>query len=180
MVDGDERELVARCLRGDTAGFTPIVERYNRVLFSVALRMLGDYEDARDATQNAFVKAFEHLDTFDPDRKLFSWLYRILVNECLNLRRAQHPGEPLDDETESPVGNPLEAAAASETRDRVQLALQALPFDSRQVVVLRHFADLSYAEIGEALGIAEKTVKSRLFTARQRLAELLQAGGDIK
>lgn len=179
MVDGDERELVARCLGGDTSGFAPIVERYNRVLFSVALRMLADYEDARDATQNAFVKAFEHLDTYDPARKLFSWLYRILVNECLNLQRARHPGEPLDDETQSPLDDPLEAVAANETRDRVQLALQALPFDSRQVVVLRHFADLSYAEIGETLGIPEKTVKSRLFTARQRLAQLL-AGGNIR
>ncbi len=179
MVDPDEREFVARCLRGDTTGFEPIVERYNRVLFSVALRMLGDFEDARDATQNAFVKAFEHLDSYDPERKLFSWLYRILVNECSNLRRARRPDEPLD-EREAAGSGPFEAAAASEQRDRLQAALGELPFDYRQVVVLRHFADLSYAEIAEVLGIPEKTVKSRLFTARQRLAGLLLAGGDIR
>jgi RNA polymerase sigma-70 factor, ECF subfamily len=179
MVDADERDLVARCLRGDLSGFEPIVERYNRVLFGVALRLLGSYQDACDATQDALIKAFEHLDSYDPERKLFSWLYRILVNECLNVRRARHPAEPLDERI-SDGAQPDEAAAAGERRERIQAALQELPFDSRQVVVLRHFAEFSYAEIADALGIPEKTVKSRLFTARQRLAELLLARGDIR
>jgi RNA polymerase sigma-70 factor, ECF subfamily len=174
MVDADERELVARCLRGDLAGFEPLVERYHRVLFGVALRLCGNYQDACDATQDAFIKAFEHLESFDPDRKLFSWLYRILVNECLNTRRARRHVEPLD-EGLAATGRPDEAAAATERRQHIQAALDALPVPSRQVVVLRHFADLSYAEIAETLGIPEKTVKSRLFTARQRLAQLLVA-----
>ncbi len=179
MVNADERELVARCLRGDLSGFEPIVERYNRVLFGVALRLLGSYQDACDATQDAFIKAFEHLDTYDPDRKLFSWLYRILVNECLNARRARRPAEQLDERMAGSLA-PDEAAEAGERREHVQAALEQLPFDSKQVVVLRHFAELSYAEIAETLGIPEKTVKSRLFTARQRLAELLTARGDIQ
>lgn len=178
MMNEDERQLVARCLRGDTAGFEPIVERYTGVLFGTAMRILGDYEDARDATQNTFVKAFEHLDSFDPARKLFSWLYRILVNECLNARRARRADEPLEEQTAAGEG-PLEAAAASERRDRIRAALLALPSESRQVVVLRHFGDLSYAEIGEVLGLPERTVKSRLFTARQRLAELLVSRGGM-
>jgi RNA polymerase sigma-70 factor (ECF subfamily) len=177
MVDASERELVARCLRGDVSGFEPIVERYNRLLFGVAFRLLGNYQDACDATQDAFIKAFEHLDSYDPDRKLFSWLYRILVNECLNVRRARRASEPLDERLADPV-SPLEAVVEGERRRRIQAALDELPFDSRQVVVLRHFAELSYGEIAETLGIAEKTVKSRLFTARQRLAELLAARGE--
>jgi RNA polymerase sigma-70 factor (ECF subfamily) len=146
MVDASERELVARCLRGDLSGFEPIVERYNRVLFGVALRLLGNYQDASDATQDAFIKAFEHLDSYYPDRKLFSWLYRILVNECLNARRARRPSEPLDERL-ADSASADEATANSERRERIRTALGQLPFDARQVVVLRHFAELSYGEI---------------------------------
>jgi RNA polymerase sigma-70 factor (ECF subfamily) len=169
----DDAVLVARCLKGDRAAFEPLVTRYERVLFSVALRLTGDYEDARDATQNAFVRAYEHLESFDPARKFFSWLYRIVVNECLNLRRARRPNEPLVESIETQAGGALEAVAQSETHDRIQAALMRLTQEYREVVVLRHFADLSYEEISEALGVPDKTVKSRLFSARKRLAELL-------
>jgi RNA polymerase sigma-70 factor (ECF subfamily) len=168
----DDGICVARCLRGDTSAFEPLVERYQRVLFGVAYRLLGDYEEARDATQNAFVKAFERLETFDPSRKFFSWLYRIAVNECLNILRARRPHEELETEIQVEAGL-FEAAEASELRDRIQAALLKLSEDYRQVVVLRHFADLSYEEIGAIVGVPVKTVKSRLFTARQRLADLL-------
>lgn len=168
----DDASLVARCLKGDQGAFELLVTRYERVLFSVALRLVGDYEDARDATQNAFVRAYEHLDSFDPARKFFSWIYRIVVNECLNLRRARHPNEPLADTFIAP-GGAFDAVAASEAHDRIQAALMALTPEYREVVVLRHFADLSYEEISEALGVPDKTVKSRLFSARKRLGELL-------
>jgi RNA polymerase sigma-70 factor (ECF subfamily) len=78
---------VRRCLDGDHAAFEAIVGRYQQVLFNVALRTLGDYEEARDAAQNTFVKAYEKLGSYDPQRRFFSWIYRILMNECLNLRR---------------------------------------------------------------------------------------------
>jgi len=168
----DDTALVARCLQGDWSAFEPLVKRYERVLFSVALRLVGDYEDARDATQAAFVRAYEHLETFDPERKFFSWIYRILVNECLNLRRGRHAGEPLAD-TFHVEGGAFEAVAASEEHDRIQRALLSLTAEYREVVVLRHFADLSYDAIAEALGVPEKTVKSRLFSARKRLGEIL-------
>ena len=169
----DDVDLVARCLRGDQAAFEPLVTRYERVLFSVALRLVGNYEDARDATQNAFVRAYEHLETFDPDRRFFSWIYRIVVNECLNLRRARRANEPLEDTLETPGG----AFEAVEAADRIQAALTALTPEYREVVILRHFVDLSYEEISEALGLPDKTVKSRLFSARKRLAELLDPEG---
>jgi len=174
----DEAALVARCLRGDPEAFAPRVARYERPLFSVALRIVGDYEDARDATQNAFVRAYVHLETFDPTRKFFSWIYRIVVNECLNLKRARRPEEPLADTLETPRSTDSGDAAveAIERSDRIQVALQALTVDYRLVVVLRHFADMSYAEISEVVGVPEKTVRSRLFSARQRLGELLGAG----
>ena len=171
----DDSELVARCLRGERSAFEPLVKRYERVLFSVALRLVGNYEDARDATQNAFVAAYEHLETFDPERKFFSWIYRILVNESLNLRRAQRTAEPLSESLPTESGA-FDAVAASEEHDRIQRALLSLSAEYREVVVLRHFADLSYDAIAEAVGVPEKTVKSRLFSARKRLGALLAPG----
>ena len=172
MEDVDDAALVARSISGEAEAFEILVTRYQRVLFSVALRMLGDHADAGDATQAAFVKAFEGLDTFDPRFRFFSWLYRILVNECLNARRGRRPHEEVAPDLKC-IGTPLEAFEAAERRRRVQRALLALPMDLRQVVVLRHFGDLSYDDIAATLGVPSSTVKSRLYSARQRLGELL-------
>lgn len=181
MPEPDEDVLsVARCLRGDSSAFEAIVRRYERVLFSVAHRMLGNYEDARDATQNAFVRAYEGLDTYDPERRFFSWIYRIAVNECLNARRARRPGEALPDQLEAAEADgPFRIVETVELSQSIDVALVRLSEEHRLVVVLRHFAELSYTEISEAIGVPEKTVKSRLFEARQRLGELLrlQPGG---
>jgi RNA polymerase sigma-70 factor, ECF subfamily len=170
--DADDRALVRTCLDGDRAAFGGIVERYQRVLFTVAVRMLGNRDDANDATQNAFVKAYRHLRSFDPGRRFFSWIYRILVNECQNQIRDRRPGEPLPPDLA--VGDsPADALDAEERRRRVQLAIVALPSDYRQVIVLRHFGELSYDEIADALGVTSEIVKSRLHTARQRLSRML-------
>lgn len=170
--DAEDAALVARTLDGDTGAFETLVTEYERVLFRVAFRMLGDYEDARDATQAAFISAYRKLSTFDARLRFFSWLYRILLNECLNARRDRRPHEQVPPEMAG-VGSPLDAIVSSERRKRVQQALVALPHDYRAVIVLRHFAELGYDEIAATLGIPAKTVKSRLYTARQRLAELL-------
>lgn len=170
--DADDRVAVESCLAGHTASFERLVERYQRVLFTVAMRMLGDYDEASDATQNAFVHAYRRLDTFDRQRRFFSWIYRILVNECLNNRRDRRPHEPLTPDLAC-VGSAADLLDASERRRRVQAAICALPPDYRQVIVLRHFSELSYDEIAEAVGVPVKTVKSRLHTARERLAQML-------
>ena len=170
--DAEDVAAVRRCLQGDQAAFTPIVERYQRVLFTVAARMLGDRDEANDAAQTAFVKAYQNLNTFDPARRFFSWIYRILVNECLNVQRGRRPTEPIPPDLTAD-SSPADAFEAAERRRRVQAAVVALPFESREVVVLRHFAELSYDEIAETLGVPASVVKSRLHTARQRLAQML-------
>src|SRR5437016_9534821 len=91
----EDAAWVARCLKGDSSAFEPLVTRYQRVLFTLAFRLLGNYEDARDATQNAFIRAYEKLETYDPSHRFFSWLYRIGLNESLNFRRSRRPHEPL-------------------------------------------------------------------------------------
>ena len=170
----DDAAWVARCLTGDRAAFETLVRRYQQVLFTVALKLTGNEEDARDVTQNAFVRAYLKLDTYDPSRKFFSWLYRIAVNQSLNARRDRRSHEPLEEGIEAERGSdPVERL---ETSGRVQAGLMALSKEYREVIVMRYFADLSYEEIAEAVGIPEKTVKSRLFSARQRLGEILREG----
>jgi RNA polymerase sigma-70 factor, ECF subfamily len=171
MVDTDDAAVVRRCLKGEYNAYEAIVTRYQRGLFNVAFRMLGNYEDARDATQNAFIKAYEHLDSYDPAQRFFSWLYRILKNECLNVLRGRRPSEPVSPGL--PARDREDPVEIRERHRAVQDALLALSMEYREVVVLRHFTDLSYDEIAAALGIPAKTVKSRLYTARQQLGELL-------
>jgi RNA polymerase sigma-70 factor (ECF subfamily) len=171
--DVDDLALIARCKAGETAAYEGLVVRYQRVLFTVATRMLGDADAAADAAQNAFVKAYQKLDTFDSNRRFFSWIYRILVNECLNVRRDHTAHEPLTPSVAA-VAGPDHAFETAERRGRVQAAILALPLDYREVIVLRHYTGLSYEEIGEALHVPAKTVKSRLHTAKQRLAGMLR------
>jgi RNA polymerase sigma-70 factor (ECF subfamily) len=170
--DTEDLALVRQALTGQPDAFGMLITRYQRVMYTVALRMLGNPEDARDATQEAFVRAFQRLDTFDTRHRFFSWMYRILVNECLNAKRDRRPEEALDPSAAGD-GTPFDATLESERREQIQLALLRLTPEYRSVVVLRHFAGQSYAEIAEALSIPEKTVKSRLYSARQRLGELL-------
>jgi RNA polymerase sigma-70 factor (ECF subfamily) len=170
--DQDDAADVARCLAGETEAFERLVNRYQRPLFNVALRLLGRYDEASDATQNAFVKAYVHLHSFDPRQRFFSWIYRILKNECLNKLRSARTWEalPLD---LTAAGGPADALESRERHQALRNALMTLSTEYREVIGLRHFAGLSYDEIGAALGIPAKTVKSRLFSARRRLGEIL-------
>ena len=171
--DAEDADLVARCRAGDQKGFELLVRRHERALFNVALRMVGDRETAADATQNTFVKVYEHLDEFDFHHRFFSWVYRILVNECLNILRVHRPATGEIGSVPTTEPGPFEKLAHTERHRRIQAALMALTPDYREVVVLRHFGGLSYDDIATAIGLPVKTVKSRLYSARQRLGELL-------
>jgi len=177
MSDQDDRTLVRRCLDGDTIAFADLVDRYQKVLFNVALRMLQNREDAMDATQTAFIKAYEKLGTFDPAFKFFSWIYKILVNESLNLLARRKPQDELDSGIISPGKTPEDEHVASSLQDRVRSAVLRLPIEYQRVIVLRHFGNLSYRDMSEAMDLPEKTVKSRLFTARRMLRDLLTEQG---
>lgn len=169
----DDGAAVKRCLNGEPAAFEVLVGRYQHIMFNVALRMLGDYEDARDAAQNTFVKAYEKLGTYDPERRFFSWMYRILMNECLNLRRRPATEQLGDTEAEVFDSSDVDTVEAAERKRDVRQAILSLSPAYREVIVLRHFAALSYEQMSEAIGVPTKTVKSRLHTARQQLASEL-------
>jgi len=182
LQDAEDAALVREVLAGNRQAFAVLVERHQRVLFNVALRLTGNRDEASDATQEAFVKAFEHLDGYDARYRFFSWIYRILVNQCLNLKRAhvQHPTVALEAVTRDDAAGPVEQLDADQMRTRVRQALLMLSADYRQAIVLRHFAELSYEEMSAAMGVPVKTVKSRLHTARHRLAALLRDGERVR
>ena len=173
----DENGLVRRCQSGDTRAFEDLVAAYERVIFTLALRMTGDREEARDITQIVFLKVYRGLPAFDARRRFFSWIYRIGINECIDRLRSRRPGETLDEQMQDPAASPEGDAMRREVAESVQAALLDLGEDDRQVLVLRHWLDRSYAEMSEALGVPETTVKSRLFEARQRLGRALKRRG---
>jgi RNA polymerase sigma-70 factor (ECF subfamily) len=153
------------------------VTAYERVVFTLAMRMTGDREDARDITQAVFLKVFRGLSTFDSRRRFFSWIYRIAVNESIDRLRGRRSEEPLSAAHEDGADRPDRHAERQNLADTVQAALLELDEDDRQVLVLRHWLDRSLAEIGESLGIPERTAKSRLFEARRRLGRVLRRRG---
>lgn len=173
----EDETLVQRCLSGDTEAFGELVARYEKPLFNAALRLLRDREEARDATQNAFVKAWQNLAQFDRSRRFFSWIYRITLNESLNRATRRRRSEPLDERLVDHAPSPAEASERNQQSALLERAMALLPDAHREVLVLRHWLDLSYDEIGEAIQLPAKTVKSRLFTARARLAEVLAKMG---
>jgi len=176
-VDNDaDQALVERCKRGDWSAFTELVVRYQRPIYNAAFWMLRRPEDAKDITQIVFLKVAERLDDYDPKFKFFSWIYRIAVNESLNLLRRNSREEALDDEVELPGrddDDPERRAHDAEVSRRIESALMRMSTNDRMVLTLRHFSECSYQEIAEILDLDEKTVKSRLFEARQRLRDLL-------
>ena len=177
MAVENEAELIERARAGDGCAFGTLVEAYERALFNVAFRMVGNYHDAQDLTQAAFVKAYQHLAGYDRRSGFYSWIVRIVINESLNwLKRRKH--EPLvEAELVATDRGPEERWRDQELGDTVQRALMELSMDHRQVIILRHFLQLSYREMSETLVIPEKTVKSRLFTARQHLRGILSRRG---
>jgi RNA polymerase sigma-70 factor (ECF subfamily) len=168
---------VGRARNGDARAFGEIAEQYQGVLYNLALRMTGHAEDARDVVQTTFTRAYKALDSYDPNRKFFSWIYRIAFHECINLLRRGKRTEPLEWEPPSHERSPEDQMAALEMEQMLQEAMLRLSEEHRQVIVLRHFMDLSYAEIGDVLSVEEKTVKSRLFDARRRLRTQLKQRG---
>lgn len=166
--------LVNDCKRGDRKAMTQLVSEYQKPVYNAAFRILGNTDDAADTTQTVFLKVFEHIADYDPKFKFFSWIYRITINESLNQVRKRKKQEPLDDSQVSPWQSPAEDLETKRLCDRVQGALMSLSTDYRTVVVLKHISGCSYQQIGEILQLPAKTVKSRLYSARQLMKKTLQ------
>ena len=184
---GDE-ELVARAQHGDTKAFEVLVERYKRRAYRIAFHFSRDREEAKDLSQEAFLRAFAHLKGFDLRARFYTWFYRILVNLCLDHRSREDKifCEPLDDKAEHALerddpANPASSldgtVLAGEISRRIARALDDLPSQQRTAFLLRNHKDLSMRETAEVMGITEGTAKVHLHRAvlalRKRLADLI-------
>lgn len=191
MTREEEYAVVERVRAGDTDAFEALVTAYQKQIYNLTLRYVSSPEDAADMTQEAFLRAYRSLDSFRGDSRFSVWLYRLATNVCIDLLRSKGRGtvssltvENEDEELEEldvPDArfDPQKELERSELRRAVQAGLQTLTEDAREIVILRELEGLSYAEIGERLGLEAGTVKSRLFRARKALCDYLRESGNL-
>jgi len=175
----DDPALVRRCREGERDAFEQLVRRYQKPVFNAALRMLRDPEDAMDVAQTTFLKAFEHLADYDPSFKFYSWLYRIAINESLNALGSRRTFQAINGEEPDEAPGPDLQVEGEQTLRAIEDALMRIGPELRAVIILRHFLHLSYQDMADTLLLPEKTVKSRLFSARQLLRDRLLQRGTV-
>ena len=183
----EEKDLILRCQRGDEAAFEALIRLHEKKVYALCRRMCRDEDDALEAAQDAFLAVWRGIGGFRADAAFSTWLYRLATNACLDvLRREKKRGADvsLDDEEArldpaDSAPRPEDAAERAETRRLVREAVGALPDDYRQVLLLREFEQLSYAEISEIAQLDIGTVKSRISRARQALRNYLAASGNF-
>jgi RNA polymerase sigma-70 factor, ECF subfamily len=182
----DDAETLRRCREGDERAYREIVERYQRQVFSVAMRMVRSAEDAEDLTQDTFVRMFKAIDRYDPTRPFVAWLMTIVSRLCIDhIRRRKVRPVPLvredagthEEQTidvEDPGLKPDEITSHHEEEQRTQQLIDSLPPHYRIVVILRHQQDLSYEEIARNLELPIGTVKARIHRARELLKQRIE------
>lgn len=187
MTKDEETRVIQAVLAGDTDRFEALVHAHENGIYTLCLRMLRNEQDALDASQEAFFKAYRALAGFRGDSRFSVWLYRLASNVCLDMlrKRPAAPDLSLTDEEGDEFDlpdvrpSPQRALEQKELRQTVHRALDALPPDFRQAVILRDIHGLSYEEIGAVTGLESGTVKSRIFRARRKLAAVLARDGNF-
>jgi len=182
-----DEELVAATQGGDTAAFDTLVRRWDKKIQGAIYRVMGSDEEARELSQEAFFKAYRALDGFERRSRFSSWLYQIAINLCRDRmrRRKTHRLMSLEDLPRPEAAAPLvvserSVAAAVEQRDLARIvadAVGALPEEQREVIVLKEYEELTFAEIAEVLGLPVSTVKTRLYRALSQLRRQLERRG---
>jgi RNA polymerase sigma-70 factor (ECF subfamily) len=179
-----DSDLIARAAAGDAAAFQTLVERHRAMVYRVAYQFAGNHHDAEDIAQEVFIKVFRSLDRFRQDAQLTSWLYRIVMNACIDHRRRMSPSgvaAPGDEAEQHLLNTPEDApgpeqrAYAGELGQALEAEIARLPPGQRLVFVMRHHQGLKLGEIADALGLAEGTVKRQLHSAVHRLRQALTA-----
>jgi RNA polymerase sigma-70 factor (ECF subfamily) len=177
MNEPSDRELIERYTAGEARAFDQLVERYERRVYAVALRMCGSAEDARDVSQEVFLNAMRALKRFREEAQLSTWFHRVAINASLDHHRKQKRRitRPIEEAAEQPTkeAGPEEVAAEAARAAEVHRALAQISPDHRAVLVLHDLQDLDYAEVAAVLDIPAGTVKSRIHRARVEMARLL-------
>lgn len=191
MTEVSEKKIIEKVLGGDANAFEELVLKYEKTVYNLALRMVGDRDDASDMTQEAFIKAYGSLSSFRGDSKFSVWIYRIATNVCLDFLRSKSRKQQVsltvsdDDDEDAQLDIPDPSSAPEQqlmqkmSMQSVEEGLKTLPDKQRQILVMRELGGMSYAEIGAALSLEEGTVKSRIFRARKRLSAYLIKRGNI-
>jgi len=200
----EDRALVERVQAGDKEAFRALVERHQRRAFSIAMALVRDENDARELVQDAFLRVYKNIGSFQGQSSFFTWLYRIITNLSIDLIRK--PGRQVQELDEARIGtdseeggskdfpflsridgaDPADVVRRGEIATRLREALAALPDYHRGVILMREVEGLSYEEMAQAMGVSKGTIMSRLFHARQKLQKALvdcyqeQVGGQAK
>jgi RNA polymerase sigma-70 factor (ECF subfamily) len=182
-----DEELVRSVLAGDRERFATLVERYQGRLINYLYRLVRNLDEAHDLAQEVFVRVYQALDRFDPQYRFSTWLFRVAQNAAIDVIRKRRfrlvpLSRPDDDggegswEIELEAGGPgaLETLETEERGARVRAAIEGLPWEYRELILLRHYGELAYEEIAEAKGMPLGTVKNKLFRARQMLKGVLE------
>jgi RNA polymerase sigma-70 factor (ECF subfamily) len=180
-----DEDLVAAVLQGDRERFGDLVERYQGRLVNYLFRLLRNADDAHDLAQEVLVKVYQVLDRYDPQYKFSTWLFRVAQNAAIDqirrrrlkltsLRQEDEEGESRDWELPSPERGPYGEMRNRERGDAIQGAIEALPWEYRELILLRHFGELPYEEIAKLKQMPLGTVKNKLFRGRQMLKDKLQ------
>ena len=172
-----DTELAIQFKMGDRKAFSMLVDLYQKPIFNTVYRIMHNPEDAADITQIAFVKAYERIESYDPSYRFFNWLYKIAVNEAINMINRRKRRRDFEYDPPNKLATPDEDYALTEMSSVLHSALATMTLDHRTVIVLKHLLLLSYSDIAGILEIPEKTVKSRLFTARHVLKQQLVQQG---
>jgi RNA polymerase sigma-70 factor (ECF subfamily) len=177
-MEDSEAIWVEQARKGDQAAFTQLVEAYQAPIYNLAYRMLGNMVEAEDAAQEAFIRAYRRLDTYDPSRKFSSWLLAIASHYCVDVLRRRRMNYLSFDELPPMVElsmprttQPEQIVVSQQQASAVQKLLDTLPASYRIPVILRYWYDMSYREIAQTMDVTESTIKTRLHRARAKLAK---------
>lgn len=181
-----EGELICKCKIGDIEAFEELISKYEKKVFNICLRILGNYGEAEDVSQDVFIKVFKYINSFKGNSSFYTWLYRITVNECMDLFNKKkkviafsmdEPIENGEEEVQREYRDKHESVEEKveriELRKNIETGMQKLSIEHRTMIVLRDIQGFSYEEIAEMLGCPPGTVKSRINRARSHLKDIL-------
>jgi RNA polymerase sigma-70 factor (ECF subfamily) len=176
----NDQLYINRILDGDTNAFAVLIDRYKDLVYTLAMRMMKNREEAEEVAQDAFIKAYKSLDKFKGESKFSTWIYRVTYNTCLDRlkknKRTQNT-VTIDEYTEHQVktiDNALDKIEASEKKEAIQQCIEMLPSDDSFLLTLYYFEELSLEEIGKIVGLKPNNVKVKLFRSRKKLATILK------
>ena len=176
----EEYSVIKQCMDGNADIYAVLVERYKGMVYNIAYRMLGDTDSANDMAQEGFISAYIALKDFKKNSTFSTWLCSIVINKCRDHLRSKKATVSIDAIAEvsvSKIATPEEAACNRQIRHGIQTALNELPEEYREAVVLKHIEGLDYNEMGNLLGVSSNTIKVRTHRGREMLKKLLRERG---